>query len=94
MGSAGPVDRVRAALAGLLPSESLTAEEARRFDSLVDAKIEELLPLTDMAAAGTDPVMRGMSVQTIDGQTSMVCQTPFGDTIIVAVDPATVDPAT
>lgn len=89
MGSAGPADRVRAALAGLLPSQDLTAEEAQRFDALVDARIEELLPATDMTTAGTGPVMRGLSVQTIDGQATVVYQLPSGNTVSVAVNPAT-----
>lgn len=89
MGSAGPADRVQAALAGLLPSQDLTAEEAQRFDALVDARIEELLPVTDMTTAGTGPVMRGLSVQTIDGQATVVYQSPSGNTASVAVNRAT-----
>ncbi|MFC0314876.1 hypothetical protein ACFQNE_14235 [Gordonia phosphorivorans] len=77
--------RVHAALEGRLPSEQLTADESALFDAEVDARIEELLPVTDMSATTAGPMMQGLATQTADGQESLVYSLPDGRTVTVTV---------
>lgn len=77
--------RVQAALRGDLPSEQLTADEATLFDAEVDARIEELLPVTDMSATTAGPMMTGLATQVVDGQKTLVYSLPDGRTVTVTV---------
>lgn len=87
MEAAEPGGRVRAALAGNLPSENLTAAEAQRFDAMVNAKIDDLLPVTNMRTAGTGPAMHGVCFRTVDGQTTMEYQLAAGRSMRIAISP-------
>lgn len=72
--------RVEAALAGRLPSEQLTAEEAVAFDAEIDISIDEALPTVDFVA---ERAALGYRSVTMDDDGNLVEHLPDGGTRIL-----------